>query len=79
MEKDMTEELTKEISFCENCRADTGYVIDVHQMTGTILGKSYSYVGTDARCKECGELVYVPELSDKNLEALYDVYREENS
>ena len=64
--------------FCENCRADTGYVIDAHRMNGTIREKEYSYLGTEARCKECGELVYVPELSDENLRALYDVYREEN-
>ena len=30
------------------------------------------------RCAECGAFVDVPEISDANLDALYDVYRKEN-
>lgn len=66
-------------TFCENCRIETDYAISKCEMTGTIRGVEYSYTGTEARCKECGELVYVPEVNDDNLKALYDVYREANN
>lgn len=47
-------------------------------MTGTIKGKEYHYTGTEARCADCGSLVFVPEISDDNLRSLYNVFREEN-
>ena len=47
-------------------------------MTGTIKGKEYHYTGTEARCADCGNLVFVPEISDDNLRSLYNVFREEN-
>lgn len=64
--------------FCEECRNDTDYVVNTVPMTGTIRDKEYSYTGQEARCAECGSQLYVPELSDANLRALYDVYRNAN-
>lgn len=66
-------------TFCEECRNDVEYSANSVPMTATIKGKQYSYTGIEARCKECGSAVYVPEIIDTNLRALYDEYRKENN
>ena len=65
-------------TFCEECRNDVEYIVSSVSMTGTIKGKEYHYTGTEARCADCGSLVFVPEISDTNLRSLYNVFREEN-
>lgn len=65
-------------TFCEECRNDVTYTVASVPMKGAIKGKEYHYTGTEARCADCGALVFVPEISDANLRALYDVFREEN-
>jgi len=65
-------------TFCEECRNDVEYTTVSVPMTGTIKGKEYHYTGIEARCADCGNLVFVPEISDDNLRALYNVFREEN-
>ena len=64
--------------FCEECRNDVNYVINTAPMVGTIKEKDYSYTGREAHCADCGAQVFVPELSDANLRALYDTYRQKN-
>ena len=68
----------KNKAFCEECRDDVEYMVSSVPMTGTIKGKEYSYIGKEARCTDCGSFVFVPEISDANLQALYDVFRLEN-
>ena len=67
-----------EKTFCEECRNDVEYTTASVPMTGTIKGEEYHYTGTEARCADCGNLVFVPEISDDNLRSLYNVFREEN-
>ena len=67
-----------EKTFCEECRNDVEFTTASVPMTGTIKGKEYHYTGTEARCADCGSLVFVPEISDDNLRSLYNVFREEN-
>ena len=67
-----------EKTFCEECRNDVEYTTASVPMTGTIKGREYHYTGTEARCADCGSLVFVPEISDDNLRSLYNVFREEN-
>ena len=62
----------------EECRNDVEYIVEEKGMAGTIRGNQYRYVGKEAKCAECGAYVYVEEISDANLKALYDVYREAN-
>ena len=64
--------------FCEECRNDVEYTTASVPMVGRIKGKEYQYTGSEARCMDCGSLLYVPELSDANLRSLYDVFRQEN-
>ena len=67
-----------EKTFCEECRNYVEYTTVSVPMTGRIKGKEYHYTGTEARCADCGNLVFVPEISDDNLRSLYNVFREEN-
>jgi putative zinc finger/helix-turn-helix YgiT family protein len=64
--------------FCKKCRNDVDYVVTTVPMTGTIRDREYSYTGKEARCTNCGSLIFVPKLSDTNLQTLYDVYRQTN-
>lgn len=68
-----------EKTFCEECRNDVEYTTASVPMTGRINGKMYHYTGTEARCANCGNLVFVPEISDDNLRSLYNVFREKNN
>jgi putative zinc finger/helix-turn-helix YgiT family protein len=62
--------------FCTECRNDVNYTIIEEKIEGTIKGEEYSYIGEVAYCSDCGSEIYVPEINDFNLKALYDVYRE---
>ena len=64
--------------FCESCRDDVSYSTTPARMTGTIKNRKYSYSGKEAHCVRCNAPVYVPEINDYNLHALYDVYRTQN-
>lgn len=64
--------------YCENCRAYVDYKIIEEPMSQVLKGKSYTYIGKEAYCQQCHEEVYVGDINDYNLEALYTVYRKEN-
>lgn len=70
--------MSKNLVFCEECRKDVEYTIKEIQMAGIIKGTEYHYTGKEARCISCNSRVYVPEINDSNLKALYEVYRKEN-
>lgn len=64
--------------FCEECRNDVSYIETFIPMVGTIKDKEYHYVGKKAHCADCNSELFIPEFSDFNLLALYDVFRKEN-
>ena len=70
--------MTEKLAFCENCRDDVEYTTTEKPMTGTLRGKEYRYIGKEAKCNRCNSEIYVAEVMDFNLKALYDVYRKEN-
>ena len=69
-------------SYCiiisEECRRDVEYTVTEMPMTGTIKGIEYNYIGKEARCISCNTRVYVQEINDSSLKALYDLYCKEN-
>ncbi len=65
-------------AFCEECRDDVNYIEISVPMVGTIKVKEYRYIGKEAHCADCGSRLFIPEFSDFNLRALYDMYRREN-
>jgi len=64
--------------FCEECRNDVDYAVFSEKLTGRIKDKEYHYIGKEAHCAVCGAPIFVQEICDFNLRALYDVYRKEN-
>lgn len=64
--------------FCEECRSDVGFIVNDKQMVGTIKGETYNYIGKIAYCIDCESEIYVDEVNDFNLKALYDEYRKKN-
>lgn len=64
--------------FCAECRNDGYYIVAEKNMTGTLKGDAYEYMGKLAHCDKCKEEVYVAHINDYNLNALYDVYRTKN-
>lgn len=64
--------------FCEGCRKDVVYTETEVLMQNALKGETYEYTGKKAVCTECGSEVYVAEIEDHNLKALYDDYRKKN-
>jgi putative zinc finger/helix-turn-helix YgiT family protein len=71
--------MNQKMTFCEECRKDVDYSVESVSMKGTLKGEKYSYAGKKAICAGCGAEVYVAEIEDENLKALYDTYRLKNS
>lgn len=71
--------MDRKVTFCERCRENVGYIIRAERMLGKLKGEMYEYMEEKAICNSCGDEVYVAKLSDRNLKALYDVYREKNN
>lgn len=70
--------MNEKLVFCEECRKDVAYVVVETSMTEKLKGTEYHYTGREARCADCGSLVYIPEINDYNLKALYDAFRLQN-
>ncbi len=65
--------------FCEDCRRDVDFKVKDIRMEGTIKGEKYNYNGKVAHCSDCNSEIYVDEVNDFNLKALYDEYRKKNN
>lgn len=65
-------------TFCEECRKDVEYSVEPLLMKGKLKCEEYEYTGKKAICGDCGNEVYVAEVEDGNLKALYDAYRQKN-
>ena len=65
-------------TFCEECRRDVEYIVETATIKGKLKGEEYEYTGKKAVCTECGSEVYVADIEDENLKALYDTYRQKN-
>lgn len=70
--------MNEKMTFCEECRAERVYCSEEISLKSSLKGEEYSYIGEKATCVECGLEVYVAEIEDANLKALYDAYRQKN-
>jgi len=63
------------LPFCDHCEDVVDF--DVTSMTKQkiIKGKEVSYLADEARCRECGSLMFIAEVHDKNLKQINDSYR----
>lgn len=71
--------MMEKMIFCETCRKDEPYYLKTATMKGALKGEEYKYTGKLAFCSECNAEVYVAEIEDANLKALYDSYRQKNA
>ncbi|MCK9471899.1 MAG: DUF4065 domain-containing protein [Bacilli bacterium] len=71
--------MDSKITFCEQCREDVEYMVNMVKINDRLKDEVYEYVGEKAVCISCNNEVYVVEVADRNLKALYDVYREKNN
>ncbi|MGI6188307.1 MAG: DUF4065 domain-containing protein [Clostridiales bacterium] len=70
--------MNRNMTFCEECRKDVKYIVETASIKAKLKGKKYVYSGKRAICPECGNEVYVADIEDENLKALYDIYRQNN-
>lgn len=62
--------------FCAECRNNVEFSVTNEYMEGIIKEDTYTYLGKVAHCTDCNSEIYVEEINDFNLKALYDKYRE---
>lgn len=70
-EKNMDEN----IDFCEICLDDKHYIIKEEKIDYA-RGKEIKYMRKQAYCTECHSPMYIPQINDESLEALYSKIRE---
>lgn len=63
-------------TFCPECRKDVSCNIEEVMLRDTLKGEVYEYAGLKATCPDCESNLYIAEIEDYNLKALYDSYRE---
>lgn len=66
------------IVFCPECRQDVKFSVKEKLDSAELKGEVYEFTSKIANCDECGAEVYVPEIEDENLKALYDAYRQKH-
>ena len=68
-----------ERAYCYECRKEVNYTISEKELAMPLKGETYTFIGKIAQCNDCNSEVYVAEIDDANMEALYDAYRIKNS
>jgi putative zinc finger/helix-turn-helix YgiT family protein len=68
--------MNNQIVFCPECRQGVMYSITENVESAKLKSEIFEFTSYTACCEKCGEEVYVAEIEDKNLKALYDVYRQ---
>lgn len=59
-------EYKKDVDFCIECREDVEYDVVKEMCTSDINGTKLEHRVYEARCTQCGEKMYIPELYDEN-------------
>lgn len=65
-------------ALCESCLCFVEYKVENSKLTCEMKGKKYGFYGKIAVCPKCGAEVYVGDIVECNLKALYDEYRLQN-
>lgn len=66
-------------TFCEECRKDVDYNVEIVIIKSKLKDKEYEFIGKKAICSDCGSEVYVADIEDENLKALYDMYHQKTN
>lgn len=70
--------MSNQIVFCPECRQSVRYAVKESIDSAELKGEVYEFTAHTACCEKCGREIYVAELEDENLKALYDAYRQRN-
>lgn len=62
--------------YCVSCDKHVSYTVKEEVVKERIKGCEFEYLARIAYCNECGEEIYVVELSDENIGKANEVYRE---
>lgn len=65
----------REIEFCEYCMNENEYRINDVNKTSILNDEEISYMSKEAICNNCGNEIFVSDISDNNLKTLYEEYR----
>ena len=57
--------------FCPYCSKETQYTIVEKEAIRAFCEKNVKFIEKQAICNECGNEVFVPEISDENLDNFY--------
>lgn len=60
--------------YCEKCNEKVSFKLEGSLNTITHKDVTFTYLETRARCVNCNELVYVPEINDKNCRERHKAY-----
>lgn len=63
------------LPFCEHCEDIVEVEEKEVQKQKTIKGMDITYMGKEGYCKECGSILFVPEIHDYNLKKINEAYR----
>lgn len=72
----MEVDVMSSVKYCSNCDKNATYTINKELVNEEIKGIKFKYIATIAYCNECGEEIYISELSDKNIQTANEAYRE---
>ncbi len=61
--------------YCIHCNQEVSYNVVEKMTTKIIRGKNVSYMSKSAICPNCSKEIYVPEISDRNLERKIAAYK----
>ena len=61
-------------SFCRHRNSEQKTMMEVYK----VKGEKIEILATVRQCKECGEILFDPELDDKNIRAAYTVYKDKH-
>lgn len=62
--------------YCSNCDTNVNYTTKQELIKEEIKGIQFEYMASIAYCNECGEEIYMAELSDENIKKANEIYRE---
>ncbi|MGE5633316.1 MAG: type II TA system antitoxin MqsA family protein [Caulobacteraceae bacterium] len=62
--------------YCPSCDKHVEYTMKEEVVKEKIKGIEFEYIAKIAYCNECGEEIYIAELSDENISRANEIYRE---
>ena len=64
-----------EKAFCPNCFKEAPYIVEKEGMVGRVKGRTYKFIGKQAKCKFCGCATQTDEEVAYNFDKLAECVR----